>query len=99
MSIVAKPIQRGSRQLLLLCIYLSLSMWTTFAMYSLQIYKYSKDCPQYSDLLILYDTELDANIIVSLSLYLRLSEFEQSIIYCRIFIVPIRLLTTHLQMQ
>lgn len=65
MSIVAKPIKRGSRQFILLCIYLSLSMWTTFAMYSLQIYKYSKDCPQYSDMIILYDTELDANIIVS----------------------------------
>lgn len=65
MAIVAKPIKRGARQLILLCIYLSLSMWTTFAMYSLQIYKYSKDCPQYSDLIILYDTELDANIIVS----------------------------------
>lgn len=72
MSIVAKPIKRGSRQLILLFIYLSLSMWTTFAMYSLQIYKYSKDCPQYSDLVILYDLELDANIIVSFSLYLYL---------------------------
>lgn len=69
MSIVARPIKRGSRQLILLCIYLSLSMWTTFAMYSLQIYKYSKDCPQYSDMIILYDTELDANIIVSFPFY------------------------------